>query len=78
MKSITNQQNRRRSASTTAAHRPLRGEPAYFIPYFSHWKEHHWFEAAFAGLLNDLKAEGRADGDDSKGIASACSPVGVS
>lgn len=29
----------------------------YFIPDFSHWKEHEQFEAAFAHLLKDLKAE---------------------
>jgi hypothetical protein len=29
----------------------------YFIPDFSHWKEHAQFEAAFARLLNDLRAE---------------------
>ena len=28
----------------------------YFIPDFSHWKEHDAFEAAFARLLRDLKA----------------------
>jgi hypothetical protein len=28
----------------------------YFIPDFSHWKEHDQFEAAFARLLKDLKA----------------------
>jgi hypothetical protein len=30
----------------------------YFIPDFSNWKDHDSFEAAFARLLNDLKAEG--------------------
>ena len=29
----------------------------YFIPDFSHWKEHDPFEAAFARLLKDLRAE---------------------
>jgi hypothetical protein len=29
----------------------------YFIPDFSNWKDHDSFEAAFARLLNDLKAE---------------------
>jgi len=29
----------------------------YFIPDFSNWKEHDAFEAAFARLLEDLKAE---------------------
>ena len=29
----------------------------YFIPDFSHWKEHDQFEAAFARLLKDLQAE---------------------
>ncbi len=29
----------------------------YFIPDFSQWKEHDQFEAAFARLLNDLRAE---------------------
>lgn len=29
----------------------------YFIPDFSHWKEHDQFEAAFARLLNALRAE---------------------
>lgn len=28
----------------------------YFIPDFSHWKEHDKFEAAFTRLLRDLKA----------------------
>jgi hypothetical protein len=32
----------------------------YFIPDFSHWKEHDSFEAAFARLLKDLRAEERA------------------
>ena len=32
----------------------------YFIPDFSHWKEHDQFEAAFARLLKDLRAEERA------------------
>ena len=31
-----------------------------FIPDFSHWKEHDRFEAAFARLLKDLRAEERA------------------
>ena len=31
----------------------------YFIPDFSHWKEHDPFEAAFARLLKDLRAEER-------------------
>jgi len=31
----------------------------YFIPDFSHWKEHDQFEASFARLLKDLKG-GRA------------------
>jgi hypothetical protein len=34
----------------------------YFIPDFSHWKEHDQFEASFARLLNDLKAETRVGG----------------
>ena len=29
----------------------------YFIPDFSHWKEHDQFEAAFSRLLKDLRAE---------------------
>ncbi|HEV7404667.1 MAG TPA: toll/interleukin-1 receptor domain-containing protein [Chthoniobacteraceae bacterium] len=29
----------------------------YFIPDFSHWKEHDQFEASFARLLKDLQAE---------------------
>lgn len=29
----------------------------YFIPDFSNWKDHDAFEAAFAGLLKDLKTE---------------------
>ena len=29
----------------------------YFIPDFSHWKEHDPFEAAFTRLLKDLRAE---------------------
>ena len=29
----------------------------YFIPDFSHWKDHDQFEASFARLLKDLKAE---------------------
>ena len=29
----------------------------YFIPDFSHWKEHDPFEAAFARLLKDLRAD---------------------
>ena len=32
----------------------------YFIPDFSHWKEHDPFEAAFARLLKDLRAEEHA------------------
>ena len=32
----------------------------YFISAFSHWKEHDPFEAAFARLLKDLRAEERA------------------
>jgi len=32
----------------------------YFIPDFSHWKEHDPFEAAFGRLVKDLRAEGRA------------------
>ena len=32
----------------------------YFIPDFSHCKEHDQFEAAFARLLKDLRAEERA------------------
>jgi hypothetical protein len=32
----------------------------YFIPDFSHWKDHDQFEAAFARLLKDLRAEERA------------------
>ncbi len=32
----------------------------YFIPDFSHWKEHDQFEAAFARLLKDLQAEAEA------------------
>ena len=32
----------------------------YFIPDFSNWKDHDQFEAAFARLLKDLRAEGRA------------------
>lgn len=32
----------------------------YFIPDFSNWKIHDDFEPAFARLLKDLKAEGRA------------------
>lgn len=31
----------------------------YFIPDFSHWKEHDQFEASFARLLKDLQAETR-------------------
>jgi TIR domain/Pentapeptide repeats (8 copies) len=38
--------------------RDLAGEVReYFIPDFSNWKEHDAFEAAFARLLRDLKAE---------------------
>ena len=29
----------------------------YFIPDFSHWKEHDQFEAAFTRRLKDLRAE---------------------
>jgi hypothetical protein len=29
----------------------------YFIPDFSHWKEHDRFEVAFSQLLQDLRAE---------------------
>jgi hypothetical protein len=32
----------------------------YFIPDFSHWKDHDQFEAAFARLLKDLRADERA------------------
>ncbi len=32
----------------------------YFIPDFSHWKEHDPFEAGFARLLKDLRAQERA------------------
>ena len=32
----------------------------YLIPDFSHWKEHDPFEAAFARLLKDLRAEDSA------------------
>jgi uncharacterized protein YjbI with pentapeptide repeats len=32
----------------------------YFIPDFSNWKDHDQFEAAFARLLQDLRAEERA------------------
>ncbi len=32
----------------------------YLIPDFSHWKDHDPFEAAFARLLKDLRAEERA------------------
>ncbi len=32
----------------------------YFIPDFSQWKNHDPFEAAFARLLKDLKAESPA------------------
>jgi TIR domain len=34
----------------------------YFIPDFSNWKEHDLFEAAFARLLKDLRAETTAAG----------------
>ena len=30
----------------------------YHIPDFTNWKDHDTFEAAFARLLRDLKAEG--------------------
>jgi len=33
----------------------------YFIPDFSHWKEHDPFEAAFARLLKDLRSEEKAN-----------------
>jgi hypothetical protein len=33
----------------------------YFIPDFSNWKNHDQFEAAFARLLKDLRAEERAN-----------------
>ena len=33
----------------------------YFIPDFSHWKEHDPFGAAFARLLKDLRAEGAGE-----------------
>ena len=29
----------------------------FFIPDFSHWKDNNSFEASFAHLLKDLKAE---------------------
>ena len=32
----------------------------YFIPDFSHWKEHDQFEASFARLLKDLRSEEKA------------------
>ncbi len=32
----------------------------YFIPDFSHWKEHDQFEVAFSRLLKDLKADTNA------------------
>ena len=32
----------------------------YFIPDFSDWKNHDKFEAAFARLLKDLRADERA------------------
>ena len=32
----------------------------YFIPDCLHWKEHDPFEAAFARLLKDLRAEEKA------------------
>jgi TIR domain/Pentapeptide repeats (8 copies) len=35
----------------------------YFIPDFSNWKDHDAFEAAFAKLLRDLKAEDSAGRD---------------
>ena len=31
-----------------------------FIPDFSHWKEHDQFDAAFARLLKDLRADERS------------------
>jgi len=31
----------------------------YYIPDFTAWKDHDAFEAAVAGLLRDLKAEGK-------------------
>jgi hypothetical protein len=30
---------------------------AYHIPDFTHWKDHDAFEAGFAKLLHDLKAD---------------------
>ena len=33
----------------------------YYIPDFSNWKNHDSFEAAFAKLLEGLKAEGNMD-----------------
>jgi hypothetical protein len=36
------------------------GVRQYFIPDFSNWKDHDQFEAAFARLLKDLRAEERA------------------
>ena len=33
----------------------------YFIPDFSRWKDHDSYQAAFARLLSDLKAESRTD-----------------
>lgn len=35
----------------------------YHIPDFSNWKDHDKFEAAFARLLRDLKAEGHDEGE---------------
>ena len=32
----------------------------YFVPDFSHWREHDQFEDAFSGLLKDLKADTNA------------------
>jgi hypothetical protein len=42
----------------------------YHIPDFSGWKDHDSFEAAFAGLLKDLKAEESTGPDDSTPRAS--------
>ncbi|MCX7013319.1 MAG: toll/interleukin-1 receptor domain-containing protein [Candidatus Sumerlaeota bacterium] len=33
----------------------------YFIPDFSHWKDHDAFEAGFARLLRDLKADSETE-----------------
>jgi len=37
----------------------------YFIPDFSAWKDHDQFEASFARLMEDLRAEARAGQDSS-------------